>query len=443
MQFIRSLFFNTRLYVCIAANVLLFVIAASFPPLLLAAKLALAGIVVLIVTDMLLLFATAHAIAGERAMAERFSNGDDNEIVITIDSRYAFPVKLMVIDEVPPIFQRRDMHFDTTIKPFGSKRITYHLKPTERGEYSFGALNIYATGIIGFVSRRFTFDRDKMIPVYPSYLQMRKYELIAISNRLTEYGHKQIRKIGHSMEFEKIREYVVGDDYRNVNWNATARANRLMINQFQDERSQQVYSVIDKGRLMKMPFDGMTLLDYAINASLVISNIALKRSDKAGLITFGNKIGTVLAAASRGTQMSKIQEALYREQTNFLDSNFEALSGFTSHKLSQRSLVLLYTNFETVASMKRQLPYIKSIASKHLVVVIFFENTELKSLINGNANTIEEIYHQTIAEKFAYEKRLIVKELKSHGIQSMLTTPANLTIDSLNKYLEIKAREML
>jgi uncharacterized protein (DUF58 family) len=216
-----------------------------------------------------------------------------------------------------------------------------------------------------------------------------------------------------------------------------------MVNQFQDEKSQHIYSVIDKGRLMKMPFEGMTLLDYSINAALVISNIALKKGDKPGLIAFSEKMNSLVPAESRGTQISKIQEALYRQQTNFLDSNFELLNATVIHKLSQRSLILLYTNFESLQSMRRQLRYMKSIAANHLVVAIFFENTELKSLINDPAENTEVIYQKTIAEKFAFEKRQIVKELKMHGIHSILTAPQLLTINTINKYLELKARDLI
>lgn len=162
------------------------------------------------------------------------------------------------------------------------KVIQYFLRPVKRGEYSFGSVNAFVSSPIGFISRRFKFSQDKMVPVYPSYIQMRKFELLAISNRLTETGVKKIRRIGHNMEFELIKEYVNGDDFRTINWKATARKQHLMVNHFQDERSQQVYSLIDKGRVMQMPFEGMSLLDYAINATLVISNIAIKNLTKPG-----------------------------------------------------------------------------------------------------------------------------------------------------------------
>lgn len=256
-------------------------------------------------------------------------------------------------------------------------------------------------------------------------------------------GHKKIRKIGQNQEFELIKEYVSGDDIRTINWKATTRKSRLMVNQYQDERSQQVYSLIDKGRVMQMPFNGLSLLDYAINACLVISNIAIKKFDKAGLLTFQDKIGAMLPASRKNNQMAVIQEVLYHQKTAFRKSDFSRLHTHIHSKITQRSLLLLFTNFESLFSMERQLPYLKSLSHRHLLVVIFFENTEMKSLLEEPAGTVKEIYYKAIAEKFSYDKKSIVKELNQNGIQAVLTTPEQLTINTINKYLELKARNLI
>jgi uncharacterized protein (DUF58 family) len=245
------------------------------------------------------------------------------------------------------------------------------------------------------------------------------------------------------MEFEHIKEYVRGDDYRTINWKATARKARLMVNHYEDERSQQVFSVIDVGRVMKMPFEGMSLLDYAINSSLVISSIAMLKQDKAGLVTFSNKVENILPAERQARQMQKILEMLYNQKTDFLESDFEVLTSTILQKVSHRSLILLYTNFETLNALQRQLPYLRRLAKAHLVIIIFFINTELNSLIDKPAESIEDIYQKTIAEKFAFEKRLIVKELARYSIQSILTTPQNLSVKTINKYLELKAHGLI
>ncbi|GAK75861.1 cell division protein DivIC [Nonlabens ulvanivorans] len=245
------------------------------------------------------------------------------------------------------------------------------------------------------------------------------------------------------MEFEQIKDYVPGDDVRNINWKASAKRGQLMLNQYQDEKSQPVYSVIDKGRVMKMPFEGMKLIDYAINATLVISNIALKKGDKAGMFGFSDRISNQVVAQKRASQMNLILETLYNVDTDFKESDFSRLYIDVKRKITNRSLLLLYTNFETLDALHRQLPYLQAIAKNHLLVIIFFENTELKEMLIEEVDTTREIFDKTIAEKFIYEKKLIVNELNKYGIQTILTEPQHLTVNTINKYLEIKARGLL
>jgi len=301
------------------------------------------------------LFAHGGKILGERISPDKLSNGDENELFIQLHNIYKLPAHLSIIDEIPHQFQRRDIQWESDIAPGEEQTLLYKLRPTKRGEYDFGAVNIFCSILLRLVQRRFRYDNGKILPVYPSFLQMQKYELAAFSNFLEERGIKKQRRIGNTFEFEQIKEYVQGDDPRTINWKATARRNTLMVNQYQEEKSQPVYAIIDKGRLMKMPFNGLSLLDYAINASLVILNIALKKDDKAGLITFSNKMSTALMAEKKSGQLFKIQEALYNQLTRYKETNFELLSLFVNRRIKRRSLLLLFTNFESLHSLERHL----------------------------------------------------------------------------------------
>ena len=376
-------------------------------------------------------------------MTQRLSNGDDNPVKLIVTSNYPYEVNLSIIDEIPHQFQIRDFEIESKFNAEEVRNIAYSLRPTERGEYHFGDTLIYISTQIGLIRRKIRSDNKQIVPVYPSFIQMRKFELYAISNRLTDIGVKKVRRLGHTMEFDQIKNYVPGDDIRSINWKATARAGDLMVNQYQDEKSQQVINVIDKGRVMKMPFEGLHLLDYAINTSLVLSNIALLKQDKAGLVVFSNKETSFVEPAQKRTHIQRIQEALYNVSTNFMESNYESLYINLKKNVRQRSLVLLYTNFETLSSMQRQLPYLQRIAKDHLLVTIFFENTELSEIINSEANSIPKIYTKTIAEKFDYEKREIVRFLNRRGIQTILTPPQELSVNAINKYLELKSRGLI
>lgn len=439
----KHTFFQKRFFISLVAIIVGFLLSFIYNDIYGAIKVLFYVFVLFLIIDFLLLFASKGNLAGSRILPDKFSNGDENPIQLEISNTYLFQAKIKIIDEIPFQFQKRDFGLESKLASGGTKRYDYQLRPTERGVYSFGSLNVFAISPIGFLSRRYTFDQSQEVPVYPSFLQLQKYDLIAFTNRLHEYGLKKIRRIGHTMEFEQIKEYVQGDDIRNINWKATAKKNQLMVNQYQDEKSQPVYSVIDKGRVMKMPFNELSLLDYAINATLVISNIALKKHDKAGMFSFSDKIENRVVAERRSSQMNLILETLYNLETNFIESDYSRLYIDVKRNLNQRSLLLLYTNFETLDALHRQLPYLQAIAKQHLLVVIFFENTELNEFADKNAKTVHQIFEQTIAEKFIYEKKLIVNELRKYGIQTILTKPKDLTINTINKYLEIKARGLL
>ncbi|MFD2938709.1 DUF58 domain-containing protein [Flavobacterium notoginsengisoli] len=443
MKFIKSLYLNNFFFYVLTGIIGLFVCAFIFPNIYNAVWLIVLALGTFLALDLLILYIAKTGLEAERITPEKLSNGDLNPIKINLKNHYSFPVSVKIIDEIPFQFQVRDFKIIKTVKASTQKEITYELRPTERGEYHFGALNVYVSSPLKLISRRFSFDKDQMVPTYPSYIQLRKYDLLAFSNNLFQYGIKKIRRIGHTMEFEQIKEYVQGDDLRTLNWKATAKRNSLMVNQFQDEKSQSVYMAIDKGRVMQMPFDGLSLLDYAINSSLVLSNVILKKQDKAGLFSFSKKVENRVFAERRGSQMQKILETLYNIKTDFFESDYSRLYVDIKKNINQRSLIILYTNFETMDGLNRQLPYLKGIAKSHLLVVVFFQNTELNSIINKKTATIQEVYDKVIAEKFMFEKRLIVNELKKYGIHSVLTQPENLTLDAINKYLEIKSRGIL
>ncbi|WP_276380774.1 DUF58 domain-containing protein [Flavobacterium sp. H4147] len=443
MKFIKSLYLNNFFFYLLLGIIVLFVCAFIFPNLYNAVWFVVLVLFSFLGLDLLILYLTKTGIEAERITPEKLSNGDLNPINIQVKNHYTFPILIKIIDEIPFQFQVRDFKIVKTVKASEHKEFGYELRPTERGEYHFGFLNIYVSSPLRLISRRFVFGKDQMVPTYPSYIQLRKYDLLAFSNNLYQYGIKKIRRIGHTMEFEQIKEYVQGDDLRTLNWKATAKKNALMVNQFQDEKSQSVYMAIDKGRVMQMPFDGLSLLDYAINSTLVLSNVILKKQDKAGLFAFSKKVENRVFAERRGSQMQKILETLYNIKTDFFESDYSRLYVDIKKNINQRSLIILYTNFETMDGLNRQLPYLKGIAKSHLLVVVFFQNTELNSIINKKTDTIQEVYDKVIAEKFMFEKRLIANELKKYGIHSVLTQPENLTLDAINKYLEIKSRGIL
>lgn len=439
----KSLFLTTRLYLCLSACAVVLFSAYFWPWLMAAGGLMLVLTLLLALTDWLLLYGRGKtAFTAMRLAPQRFSLGDENAVVLEAVNRYAFPVEINFIDELPFQFQKRDFLLQEKMAPHARRSFSYHLKPLTRGVYEFGRLLAYVKSPLGLLQRRFETALPETVKVYPAFLQLRRYELMARTG-LNQAGQQKIRRMGQSLEFEKIKDYVTGDDVRNINWKATARQGSLMVNTFTDTRRQQVYCLIDKGRNMKASFGGMTLLDYSINAALATLHTVLLRNDLAGLVTFSHNKVEILPAGNRKDQQQLLLEALYRQETDFKDPDYAGLYQQLFRAVGERSLLLLFTNFETASSLERQLPYLKQIARRHLLCVIFFQNDLLASLARQPAESLEEIYVHTLAARFNYDKRQILRELRRHGILALMSSPASLSTDVVNKYLELKARHAI
>lgn len=439
---IRSLYFHQKVFVAIFSLAIIFLFSFWFPVLYLPAWMGLVLLFIFILLDLITIYGE-KGIKAKRIVPDKLSNSDLNIITVVLENNFKFKTYIEVIDELPVQFQKRDFLQSLTVQAGKKNHFDYSVRPVERGEYYFGKLNIFISSPLKLVKKRLVFNEDQEVKVYPSYIQMRQYDFMAIDKRLKLQGLKKIRRIGHTQEFEQIKEYVTGDDIRSINWKATAKQADLMVNQFQDEKAQPVYLLIDTGRVMKMPFNGLSLLDYAINSSLAFANVALQKKDKVGLMSFSNEMGSLLPASAKKTHLYTILETLYNVKTRYLDTDFGLVYAWVKRKITQRSLIMLYTNFEHMNGLERNLSYLKALSRQHVVVVIFFENTEMEKISLHEGDNIPQLAHQTIAEDFMLEKRLMARKLHQHGIQTVLTRPKDLTVNTINKYLEIKARGLL
>lgn len=439
----RPMFLTNRFFLLLGGVIILFTLAFPFVYLLPFAKVSALLLLAITLTDTALLFVRPLKIDARRETSDIYSLGDPNPVNIHLDNKGILTLHCTVTDAVPVQFQRRDVVEYCTLKPNQTTTIQYELTPFQRGIYEFGPIDIFASTRLRLVERHLELGAAQTVDVYPSIIQMKKYALRAMRHIAHDTGIKKLRRIGHSYEFEQIKNYVEGDDYRSINWKASSRKGSLMVNQYEDERSQQIYCIIDKSRVMRMPFEGLSLMDYSINAVLAISNIILQKQDKAGLLSFSDVVGTTLKAERDNSQLRRIMEALYREKERSVESNYELLNATVQRLVGARSLLLLFTNFESNYALERALPAMRRLNMSHLLVVVFFENTEIKQLSQKPAENTMQIYRQVLASQFVQEKREMVIRLRQYGIQAILTKPQDLTINTINKYLELKSRGLI
>ncbi|MDO5510654.1 MAG: DUF58 domain-containing protein [Weeksellaceae bacterium] len=443
-KILQALYLRHRTYYALAVVICLYILTFIFHLTLWVGHVGLILVLALLATDIYLLFRTKKGVQTQRILPEKLSNGDENPSKIYLQNNYTFTIHAEIIDEVPYQFQMRDFKIHRTLPAGQNIALQYTLQPKTRGQYHFGKLNTYVSTPLGVAARRYITQQGQMVPSYPSFIHLPRYSLMALQNEFLLGGIKKTRRIGHTMEFEQIKDYVSGDDIRSINWKATGKRNQLMVNQYQEEKSQRIYMLIDQGRTMKMPFEQLTLLDYSINAAMALSHIVLQKNDHAGVMTFSRNLATKVPAAAQQGQLRKIADSLYHVQTDFAESDFHRLYIDLKKHLTRRSLIILFSNFETLDAMHRQLTYLRAIAKNHLLVIVFFKNNLITGMTqNHNPENIKEIFDQIIAEKFEYEKKLIRQELQKYGIHSIYTAPENLSIEVINKYLEIKARSLL
>jgi uncharacterized protein (DUF58 family) len=439
----KHLFIASRFYYVMVALIAAMMLSYSLPFLLPFVQTSLVLFSLLVIIDILILFGRNVIVKVERDCPQVLSLGDDNEIKLTVANQSNLRFHVEMIDELPEQFQIRDFSRRFDLGANKRRLEKYMLRPLARGEYTFGKIHLFLESPLRLIKRRISADAATVVPVYPSIIQMKKYEIKPFEHSSRDVGVKKIRRVGHSYEFEHIKHYIRGDDYRSINWKATGRRAALMVNQYEDEKSQPIYCVIDKSRVMHMPFNGLSLFDYAVNTSLVISNIVLGKQDKAGLITFAEAPKALIKAERSKSQLKKIIEVLYREKESLVEANYESLYMASQKFIAGRCMMMLFTNFESTYALHRVLPYLQKLNQKHLLIVVFFENTEVAAQTSANVEFLEDIYTQVTAEQFALTKVLLVQELRQAGIMSILTRPETLTIASINKYMEVKSLGMI
>lgn len=406
-------------------------------PLLLLGKLLLLTVAAAAVAEAVVLRAVVN-VSAVRKCADRFSNGDDNRVSIMLENKCRMPLSVTVIDEAPIEMQRRDICMKKLLTGFEKATVSYMLRPVARGEYEFGCVRVFASFMLRLVERRYSSQIGQKICVYPSYLMMRQWKLLAFAQNDMQHGIHRVRQAGNNSDFDHIKKYAGGDEYRSINWKATARRAQLMVNVYSEERSQHVYCIIEKGRMMQQSSAGMTFLDYAVNASLALSYVVMQHNDKAGVVTFAGNVDAFIPAERRQSQMHTLNETLYNEHTDFVEADYQALAVTLSRNIRRRSLLVLFCNFATMNAMRRQLPYLRSMALRNRLLVVFFRDEDIEALARKTPEMMEEYFQTVQAAQNVRDRRLIAAELRQNGIESLLVRPESLTADVINKYVSMR-----
>lgn len=450
------MFLRSRFFITLFAIAALAVLGLWLP---LFYKLALLAVVVFCVAcfvDMVVL--TMTRVTGDRRVSQKLDLGEKNRVTIRLTVEKGRMKHCYAIDEMPMELRSETEHLEFCHDDDGSLIAKYSVFPVRRGAYKLGRVLVFGS-FLGFVERRFVLvEKGRGVDVYPAFSRLREKEQQARSLQVAEYGSHKRQIPANQTEFQDIREYVPGDDIRTVNWKATARAGRTMVNNYEDERSQHIYNIIDCGRTMHRTFGGVTLQDYAINASLLLSYTALHtEGDNVGLFSYGSTGIDYLPSRSGEVQLNNILKQLYSLETEYGEGDLEELCLILDRKVQRRSLVCLYTDYTTLTALERQICFLQRISRRHCLVVVMFLDRELENLSerknwvsdgfegvnghNGNGKTeVSDFVERSLAKDLLQQKLSIVDRLQQNGIQCVLTYPENLSFSIVRKYMELKAK---
>lgn len=415
-MFLRKRFFISAFILALTA-----VLGVWIPVLYILARIGVWVLIAACIVDAALLMYCK--VEGRRIISDNLDLGEKNIIEHELNVVRGRITSADIIDELPGTFRQTD--------PLPGVTFAY---PTTRGSFVLG--NVYAfIRVLGLLERRVrVVKKGNRVRVYPAFSKLREKDKQIRSRQIVSLGSHKRQMPSNQTEFQDIREYVVGDDIRTVNWKATARTGKVMVNNYEDERSQHIINIIDCGRIMHRTFNGLTLQDYAVNASLQLSYSSLNvEGDCVGLSTYGPAGLRFLPAKSGEKQLNSILQQLYALETEYGEGDMEGLCLMLDRKVQRRSLVVLYTDFATLESMERQLPFLQRISRRHTLVVVSFIDRDLENVSESDFSV-----QGTIATDLMLQKRLICDRLQRQGIHSVLTYPDSLTYSVVNKYLELR-----
>lgn len=444
MIFFKSFYISKKGFWLLAAIALVFAFGMLLPFMVEIGKLLLILYGLVVLAETFLLYQRKDILEVSRTVPKSLSNGDENTIKLLVKNKVKLGLKVKLKEDLPD--QLQDFTWERTHFQKGktTNELSYTIVPSERGIYEW--FNVYAhieIPNIGLVSRRILFDQYNEVACLPSYMQFGDLRLTALVSQQKEMDSTHIRKLGQSLEFEQIKTYNSGDDFRHINWKASAKQGKLMLNQFQDERSQSIYCIIDGGRTMKTKHHGQSLQDYAINASVGLSKAILQMKDKVGLVNYYTDRCDLLKPSASPAQYRKINEMLFNIKTQETDASMELLYKFSRNQIKHRSLLILFTHFDNTEAIKRNIPYLRAMGRFHLVLIVLFENDELQSFADTEAEKLTDIYSTTIAREQINQQKVLARELRKYGIITLITSPSKLTISVVNQYLEIKRKQMI
>lgn len=376
-----------------------------------------------------------------RVMDQKLSLSVWNQIDLVVENPIAHPLRAQIRDGIPDSFGTENEVITFEMAGREEKTVSYRVKPIKRGEYRFVDLHLRITGVLGLCVRSKTLQISDTIKVFPNLKDMRNHHLLMIQKRRLLTGFQKVRQLGVGTEFESIREYSDGDDFRHINWTVTAREGRLHVNRYEPERNQYVYILMDTSRVMNEEIEGITRLDYAVNAAFIVAETAMNHGDNIGLRAFDSDIRRMVKPSKGTVHFQRLAESLYNIEISETSADYEKAFSTLQKVQNRRCLILLFTdpyNFEHAREITTAW---HNYAPRHRVVVLSIKNPLLVAEAEKKVKQNEDAFTKSAALKLLDDRRRTFSILEMSGIPAMESKPEEFTLDAVNRYISLKAAQ--
>lgn len=377
----------------------------------------------------------------ERIDGEKLSLFENEKIEISVYNKADKKIFVEIQDEIP------DFHFDIHkpsigkyVNPHKKEIFEYEVIPKKRGAFTFGKLHIRYDGYLKLCRKQFKLNLEKEYKVYPNLKDLRKHRLAVYNSLVHKDGRKVMKILGKGTEFESLREYVSGDEYGKINWNATARENKPIVNQYEPEKNQHVYVMIDTGRPMSYSVRGQSRLDIAINTGLLLCDIANQNGDQSGLMAFSTEIHAFVPPGKGSGHRNSLMEALYHVEHTKSTSNYEEAFFFFKGKERRRSLICLFTDFDTVEEAEDMIRVLPAISKNNIVIIVLIKDEKLEKMTSISVKKEEDAYMKSVAIEMLKDRKKLIRTLNTKGIMCIECEPEKITSEVINKYIYVKNR---
>jgi uncharacterized protein (DUF58 family) len=401
------------------------------------------GILILFLTDAILAGLTyrPEVLRVRREKPHRLSLGTANEIVLVLENTWVRPLHVIVRDEPPLGFQAvpgASLPPLAKVPPHGTVRLPYQVIPTERGNFQLGDIFLRCRGPMGLAWIDRTIPSSDSVQVYPNLLEVRRYEALLRATLVRTGGYRARRLLGAGREFSHFRDYTIDDDYRHVNWKATARRGKPITTVFESEHSQDIIFCLDIGRMMAARVGSLTKLDHAINAVLMLTHVSQAFQDNLGLLVFSHTVHRYLPPGKGQAQHAQFLQALYGVKPELCYVDYQEAFQFLIRQHPKRALTMVFTDLLDAVVSSEFRDAVRLLQQFHLPLTLAVADVPLQELAARWPKTAQEMYDILVARDLLHGRAEMLRSLERQGVMVLDTVPDRLTVDAVNRYLALK-----